>query len=356
MIEAIHRAATDRLRLYPDPVARRFCEAAGQLLGVSPDSVLATNGSDEALTILVRACVGEEATFVAPLPSYGLYSVLAEIQGCRLRTVPFQPDGTLPLDFTKDARLALITNPNSPTGTMLPTGDILRIAQNASCLVVADEAYVDFTTDSSVKDIASCERLVVTRTFSKSYSLAGLRFGFIVANPSIIASLMKVKDSYNVDAISIAAATAALEDRPYFDDCRRKVLATRDRLAERLTTMGYRVTPSHANFVWIQRDTPLRPIYEALKQERILIRYFLLRATKRGFASASGPMTRSTPASTRWPSCRSYRAVTACESPLQDRLAIVATRERSNHPREHHHTSKQERVPSPRAPSHHPSM
>ncbi len=288
VIEAIHQAATDRLRLYPDPVARRFCEAASQLLGVSPESILATNGSDEALTILVRACVGQDETLVAPLPSYGLYGVLAEIQGCRLRTVPYQADGTLPADFTKDARLALITNPNAPTGTMLPTSEILRIAQNSSCLVVADEAYADFATDHSVKDIASCERLVVTRTFSKSYSLAGLRFGFIVADPKVIACLMKVKDSYNVDAISIAAATAALEDRSYFDECRRKVLATRERLAQRLTTMGYRVTPSHANFVWMERETPLRPIYEALKQQKILIRYFLLPGNKEGLRISVG--------------------------------------------------------------------
>jgi histidinol-phosphate aminotransferase len=288
VLEAIRRAGNDRLRLYPDPVARTFCETAGRRLGVSPDSILATNGSDEALTILVRACVGQGETMVAPLPSYGLYGVLADIQGCELRSIPWNENGSLPTDFTRSARLALITNPNSPTGTMLPPSEIRAIAQQASCLVVADEAYVDFAEQSSVPDIASTERLVVTRTFSKSYCLAGLRFGFIVAQPAIIASLMKVKDSYNVDAISIAAATAALQDEAYFQECRRKVLATRQRMTDRLIDLGYTVTPSHANFVWMERATPLRPIYEELKRQHILIRYFMLPGEREGLRISVG--------------------------------------------------------------------
>ncbi|MBY0585857.1 histidinol-phosphate transaminase [bacterium] len=288
VIEAIHKTATDRLRLYPDPVARNFCESAGKLLGVSADSVLATNGSDEALTILMRACVGEGRKVVAPLPSYGLYGVLADIQGCCLKSIPWQPDGSLPSDFTAGASLALITNPNSPTGTMLPPATLLKMAEQASCLVVADEAYADFAPVNSVPDISQCERLVVTRTLSKSYSLAGLRFGFIVADPKVIATLMKVKDSYNVDAISIAAATAAIEDRTYFDTCRQKVLATRDRLETALAKLGFTVTPSQANFVWIERNDPLRPIYESLKEQKILIRYFHLAANKEGLRISVG--------------------------------------------------------------------
>jgi histidinol-phosphate aminotransferase len=288
VIEAIHRAANDRLRLYPDPVARSFCQTAGKLLGVDADSILATNGSDEALTILIRACAAEDETVVAPMPSYGLYGVLAEIQHCRLKSVPFDQDGMLPPDFTHGARLALITNPNSPTGTMLPTQAILSLAHEAHCLVVSDEAYVDFANESSVKDLPACERLVVTRTLSKSYCLAGLRFGFIVAHPKVIATLMKVKDSYNVDAISIAAATAALEDQTYFQECRQKVLATRARLETRLAELGFQVTPSQANFVWIQRNTPLLPIYEALKEQHILIRYFLLPGNEEGLRISVG--------------------------------------------------------------------
>ena len=275
VLEAIERATTDRLRLYPDPVAQSFREAAGKVLGVSPDCILACNGSDDALTIITRACVGEGELMVAPDPSYGLYRILADIQGCRYRGIHWGDNGRLPLDMTTGAKLAFITNPNSPTGTMVPPSHLLELAENASCLVVADEAYADFADNNAVPLIQKCERLVVTRTLSKSYSLAGLRFGFIVAQKPVIDAFMKVKDSYNCDMISIAAATAALEDREYFEQARKRVLVTRRRLELTLSELGFIVTPSHANFVWIRRAIPLKSIYEALKQQRILIRYFL---------------------------------------------------------------------------------
>jgi histidinol-phosphate aminotransferase len=274
VLEAIRACAGPRLRLYPDPVARRFCETAGDVLGVSPDSILACNGSDDALTILTRACLAPGDTMVAPQPSYGLYSVLAEIQGARFRRVPWQADGSLPPDFTDGARLAYITNPNAPTGSMISPQSIRAIAEKASCLVVADEAYADFAPHHSIGLVASTPNLVVTRTLSKSYSLAGIRFGFVVASPAVIATLMKVKDSYNCDAISIAAACAALSDRAYFEETLGKILATRRRLEPELSALGFRVTPSNANFVWFQHDQPVEPIYRKLKEQRILIRYF----------------------------------------------------------------------------------
>jgi len=288
VIEAIRKATTDRLRLYPDPIAQKFREAAGKVLGVSSDCILACNGSDDALTILTRACVGEGELMVAPDPSYGLYRILADIQACQFKSVRFNDNGRLPIDFTSGAKLAYITNPNSPTGTMVPPSHLLELAENAPCLVVADEAYADFAENNAVPLIQRCERLVVTRTLSKSYSLAGLRFGFVVAQKQIIDTLMKVKDSYNCDMISIAAATAALEDQEYFEQARRKVLVTRRRLEISLAELGFIVTPSHANFVWIQRATPLEPIYQSLKKDRILIRYFRFRDNTEGLRISIG--------------------------------------------------------------------
>lgn len=273
VLEAIRAAASERLRLYPDPLATRFRETAAKLLGIEPDWILACNGSDDALTILTRACVESGSTLVSPTPSYPLYRVLAQIQGARFDLRPYTMDWKLPPGLVDSASLVLVANPNSPTGTMVQPEDLLAEAQKARCLVVADEAYADFAPTNCVGMVARCERLVVTRSLSKSHGLAGIRFGYIVAQPDIIRGLIKVKDSYNCDAISIAAASAALADEAYFQETRAKVRATRARLARGMENLGFDVTPSNANFVWAQRKQPVEPIYRALKERRILIRY-----------------------------------------------------------------------------------
>lgn len=273
VLEAIREAASERLRLYPDPLATRFRETAAKLLGVEPDWILACNGSDDALTILTRACVDSGSTLVSPTPSYPLYRVLAQIQRARFDLRPYTMDWKLPPGLVEGASLVLVANPNSPTGTMVQPEDLLAEAEKARCLVVADEAYADFAPRNCVGMVAKCARLVVTRSLSKSYGLAGIRFGYVVAQPEIIRGLIKVKDSYNCDALSIAAGTAALADDAYFQQTRAKVLATRARLEQGLATLGFAVIPSNANFVWAQRKEPVEPIYRALKERRILIRY-----------------------------------------------------------------------------------
>lgn len=271
--EAIREFNMDRLRFYPDPVANRFREAASSVLGVPPDWIVACNGSDDALTILTRACMGPDDLMVAPTPSYPLYKVLADIQGCRYEQRPFAEDWTLSRDWTAGAKLAFLPNPNSPTGSYLPPRRILEMAESASALLVADEAYAEFAEENCVGLIQECERLVVTRTFSKAYGLAGIRFGFVVAQPVVSQTLLKVKDSYNCDAISIAAATAAISDQAYFREIRAKILATRQRMQQSFQKLGFDVLPSSANFVWIRREQPVFPIYEELKRRQILIRY-----------------------------------------------------------------------------------
>lgn len=273
VLEAIRRCATDRLRFYPDPLATEFRRAAAQLFDIDEDGIIATNGSDDALTILARGCLDADDALVAPTPSYPLYEVLAKIQGCRFELRPFLPDGSLPRNLVDEARLTIVPNPNSPTGTFVPPSDLLAQAERSKGLVVSDEAYVDFAPSSSLPLLSRCERLVVTRSFSKSYSLAGIRFGFLAASPEIARTLVKVKDSYNVDQVSIAAATAALGDQDYFLEAIRKVKATRARLERELTDLGFDVTPSHANFVWVRRRQPLLPLQQALKERGILVRY-----------------------------------------------------------------------------------
>ena len=156
----------------------------------------------------------------------------------------------------------------------MPPEQVRRLADRLPCPLVVDEAYGDFADAHCLDLVRQCERVIVTRSFSKAYSMAGLRFGFAVARPEIIAELRKVKDSYNCDALSIAAATAAIDDRAWLAECRGKIIATRSRLTDALRSLGFQPVESQANFVWCTHpERPHRPMYEALKARQILIRF-----------------------------------------------------------------------------------
>ena len=274
VFEAIRAALTgDKLRKYPEPLGHTFCRMAAEVLDIDPDSILIGNGSDDILTILTRAFVPEGGLIVSPTPSYILYRTLAEIQGARFVAVPFNADWQLPDPWPiRGANLTFLPNPNSPSGSMVSHDAIRRLAEQSGSPLVLDEAYADFADTNGLK--LAGKSIIVTRTLSKSYALAGIRFGFAVADPSVIRELTKVKDSYNCDVLSLAAASAALEDREYLCETRSKILATRSRLAEALAGLGFAVTPSQANFVWCRRvDRPVKPLYEELKNRQILVRY-----------------------------------------------------------------------------------
>ena len=275
VFEAIREALTgDRLRMYPDPLGTAFREAAAPILGVTADQILIGNGSDDILTILTRAFVPEGGLVASPTPSYLLYKTLAEIQGAGFQTVPFTADWKVPEPWPlENADVTFIANPNSPSGTVVDPAAVARLAQRTKGPVVLDEAYADFAEDDGLR-FASEPNLVVTRTLSKSYALAGMRFGFAVGPSAVIRELIKVKDSYNCDVLSLAAATAAIGDQEYLAETRRKIVATRQRLSQSLGGLGFDVTPSHANFVWARRaDRPVKPLYEGLKARKILVRY-----------------------------------------------------------------------------------
>jgi histidinol-phosphate aminotransferase len=212
-----------------------------------------------------------------PYPSYILYRTLAGIQGAGCDEVHYQRDWSLGEDFTRprdDLRLAIIANPNSPSGTLLPPARVAEIAARLPCAVVVDEAYGDFSETNCLGLVKDNPRVIVTRSFSKSYALAGLRFGFAVAQPAMIEQLLKVKDSYNCDTLSIAAATAAIDDQAWLADNRVKIIATRRRLIDALRGLGFEALESQANFVWFTHPSrPHKPIYEALKAQGILIRF-----------------------------------------------------------------------------------
>ena len=266
---------TDRLRKYPDPSGLAFRKAAAKVLDVDPDAILIGNGSDDILTIVTRAFVPEGGLLTSPTPSYILYRSLAEIQGARFEAIPYTANWQLPEPWPRPAaNLTFVANPNSPSGTMVPNAALETLARSLRGPLVVDEAYVDFAETNAVELARRLPNLIVTRTLSKSYSLAGLRFGFGVASPELVRELTKVKDSYNCDMLSLAGATAALEDQEYLRSTRAKILATRAWLSKELVALGYDVTPSQANFVWAtRRDRPVEPIFQALKSRGILVRY-----------------------------------------------------------------------------------
>ena len=272
--QALARASESGLERYPDPLATAFRTRAAEILGVEPDWILCGNGSDDILTIVTRAFVGQGQRLRFPYPSYILYRTLAEIQGARFETAAFTESWGLPDPWPKPkANLTFVSNPNSPSGTLVPPGELLRLAEGLDGPLVVDEAYVDFA-DTTALELATQPDVIVTRSFSKSYALAGLRFGFAVAAPALVHELMKAKDSYNCDALSLAGAAAALEDRAWFDETHARILATRARMTDRLTQLGFDVCPSQANFVWCRRDDkPVKPIFEALKQRGVFVRY-----------------------------------------------------------------------------------
>lgn len=275
--QAIEAQLKQGLWKYPDPVATAFRLRAAQVLGVEPTWILCGNGSDDILTILTRAFVGHGELLRFPYPSYILYRSLADIQGAIWEEVNFNGDWSLPTSFHSadpKLRLAILPNPNSPTGTVIPPSEVKKIARSLACPLLVDEAYADFADSHCIDLVKECENVLVSRSFSKAYSLAGLRFGYVVAQPQIVHELLKVKDSYNCDALSIAGATAAIDDQAWRVDNRAKIVATRSRLTGQLASLGFSVIPSQANFVWCEhREQQPKPLYEALKQQRILVRY-----------------------------------------------------------------------------------
>ncbi len=279
---AVNAAVAGRqLAKYPDPLATAFRERAAETLGVDPEWILCGNGSDDLLTILVRAFTAADRCLRVPTPSYILYRTLAAIQAADCEEVPFTADWTLDDRFTEPTSaagipvgLAIIANPNSPSGSLIPPEAVAKMAERLPCPLVVDEAYGDFADQNCLELVRRHDRVIVTRSLSKSYALAGLRFGFAIARPPVIEQLQKVKDSYNCDALSIAAATAAIADRDWLADNRARILATRVRLTAELARLGFRVTESQANFVWCTHpDRQHRARDESLKAAGILVRY-----------------------------------------------------------------------------------
>ncbi len=273
---ALAEAVSDRLRLYPDPMATEFRRTAAELHGVEPDMVLAGNGSDDLLTIITRAFVGPGELAGYPTPSYLLYSTLIALQDGRPLVVPYTRDWTLETNAlaVPGLKLFFLANPDSPSGTALAREQVAELAGSLDCPLIVDEAYADFADPRfhAMPLVKDHPNVIVTRSFSKGYSLAGIRLGYLVARAEIVAHLIKVKDSYNCDKLSQVAGVAALQDQGYLADTRAKIVATRSRLTGALRSMGYTVPDSQSNFVWATGGPPARETFQRLKDQKILVR------------------------------------------------------------------------------------
>lgn len=277
-LEAMRSRIGAEIRLYPDPVASPLRRAASALHGVGEENIIAGNGSDDLLAMIFRCFVEPGESVAWPSPTYSLYSTLAEIQGARAIEVPFPEDYILPEKGLMEAgaKVVFLANPNSPSGTFTERSVVADFASKLDGILVVDEAYVDFADDDCMGLATEAPNVIVLRTFSKSFSMCGLRIGYAVGSGDLIGAMMKVKDSYNVNTLAVHAAAAALDDIEYMRENAAKIKSTRARLADELDRMGFRCLPSRVNFILARapEGCAAGEIYLKLKYMKILVRYF----------------------------------------------------------------------------------
>ncbi len=279
-LEAIIREATGALRLYPDPNADAVKAAAAAAYGVQPDQVFVGNGSDEVLAHAFQGLLRHAQPVLFPDVTYSFYPVYCGLYGIDYRALPLGTDFDVRIDdYRRPNGGIVLANPNAPTGRALPRCDIERLlAMNPDSAVLVDEAYVDFGADSVVPLIDRFPNLLVVHTLSKSRALAGLRVGLAFGARPLIDALERIKNSFNsypLDRLAIAGSVAALEDCAYFDDSRRRIIATRERLVGALAECGFEVVPSCANFVFARHPRCAgSDLQAALRARSIIVRRF----------------------------------------------------------------------------------
>ena len=266
------------LRLYPDPVSSKARERVARVCGCAPEQVFIANGSDEILALFTRAFVEEGGSLGCFSPTYSLYPVLAAIRNAQCKPLPLNGDFTCPMPPPDFSDAFIWTNPNAPTSLLAAPETIAAFAKSYSGILLVDEAYVDFAPADCMALAAAPDNanVLVMRTLSKSYSLAGIRFGYCVGPKPLIDALYVIKDSYNMDAVAQAVGLAALEDAPHMRANVAKILATRERLARTLEARGWTVLPSATNFLFARppEGVAAADLFAALRAEHVYVRYF----------------------------------------------------------------------------------
>jgi histidinol-phosphate aminotransferase len=293
VLESIKNAVDARLRLYPNPTAQKLRERLAEYHGCSPENIIVGNGSDELLALATRAFVEplksirgakkSKAVIQYLYPCYSLYPVLADIHGAKKNPVRLEEDFSIPSieklkkgkkwDF--DAALTYITTPNAPGGRGYSIDELETLCRNQRGVVILDEAYVDFGEQHAMSLALKYPHVIVSRTFSKAYSLCFLRVGYFVGNPVIINAMHKVRDSYNVNGIGQIAAIATLDSLDYYRENIKKIKQTRSYLTEKLTEIGFKVFPSQTNFIFTKPPVfSAKEWLEKLREKKILVRWF----------------------------------------------------------------------------------
>ena len=279
-VQAVLADSADVLRLYPDPEASALKHAIAAQQNVDVANVFVGNGSDEVLAHIFKAFFVQQQPILYPDITYSFYPVYSQFFAVKTKVLPLNDDFEIVVDDYKQANGGIIiTNPNAPTSIALEVSAIEEVLQaNPNSVVVIDEAYADFGAQSAVSLVEKYENLVVCQTTSKSRSLAGLRVGFAIAQPHLIAALEAVKNSFNsypMDRFAIAAAVASFEDQAYFEAQCQKVIASRDKLVMELESMGFKVLPSKANFIFASLPSKdAGELAAQLREQGIIVRYF----------------------------------------------------------------------------------
>lgn len=281
VLEAIRVAASDDLRLYPDPTARSLREAIATHFDLGPEAVFVGNGSDEVLAHAFQALLRHDRPLAFPDISYSFYPVYCGLYGITAHQIPLAEDFSIRVDDYIGAEIgaAIFPNPNAPTGMALPRAEIERLLQARPDIpVVIDEAYVDFGAESVVPLVRRYPNLLVTHTLSKGRGLAGLRVGYALGQAPLIEALVRVKDSFNsypLDRLALAGAEASFRAPDWFEATRAQVLATRQVLVSGLESLGFRVLPSAANFVFASHaGQGAAAIAAALRERGVIVRHF----------------------------------------------------------------------------------
>ncbi len=293
VLSAIRDAVDGRLRLYPNPTAQPLREKLAKLHGCTPDHILIGNGSDEVLALLVRAFAEPQASLKNESqvskarvqyfwPSYSLYPVLTDLHGAIRHPIALPPDFSIPnalalrrLGWDTKAGLTLVTTPNAPSGRGYSMSELEALCIRQRGVVVLDEAYVDFAAENAMELALRHPHVLVSRTFSKAYSLCFQRVGYVVGHPELIGALAKLKDSYNVNGLGQVAALATLDNLPYYQKNFLLVCATRQRVASALSEMGFRVLPSQTNFLLVEPSGhPADEWHARLRKRGFLVRWF----------------------------------------------------------------------------------
>ena len=270
----------ETLRLYPDSVCTALRDTLAALFDCTPANILVANGSDEALRLCTDAFVEPDGSIGYFDPSYSLYPVLAAMRGISARPVNLWPELTWKMPPQYAAPLFFLANPNAPTGMAFEKERIAEFCAAFPGVVVIDEAYADFARENCLDLALSLPNVLVCRTLSKSYSLAGLRLGFLIGSESLIDALYKIKDSYPIDRIALVLAEAAVSDQAHKNANVQKIIATRTRVARELQARGWHVLPSETNFLWCRPPAredarpPAAVVFKALREKSIIVRYW----------------------------------------------------------------------------------